>query len=356
MNVRSIAALAALLALTGCANMPFYGSQSIQSEPAASDSRRQMGGENKNHPQVTFKKGPGFVDPKIQPYSVMGKTYWPVQSAMGFREEGFASWYGIDFHGKKTATGEVYDMFGVSAAHKTLPLGTKVRVHNMENGRTLDLVINDRGPFVDGRVIDLSYASARLLGMADNGLARVRVEGLEENPALAGANAKAMQAARSEGARRPAPPAVAKPTFTEKNITDEPMHSGSVHASARPAKAAPAKSVPSPKSAQARPVAQQAEARPAAQPAAQASGQPSAQADGRYIVQVGAFSQEDNARRVKDKLVQAGFRGAKVTRSERGGKVLSVVHAGNYERKEAAEEALRTVKQEFPASFISSGA
>lgn len=355
MNVRSIAALAALLALTGCANMPFYGSQSIQSEPAASESRRAMGGENKSHPPVVFKKGPGFVDPKIQPYSVMGKTYWPVQSAMGFREEGYASWYGIDFHGKKTATGEVYDMFGVSAAHKTLPLGTKVRVHNLENGRTLDLVINDRGPFVDGRVIDLSYASARLLGMADNGLARVRVDGLEENPALAGAGGKMMQASRSEGSRRPAPPAVAQPTFTEKNITDEPLHSGSVHASARPAKAAPARSVQPVRNAQ---PAQAAQARPSSQPVAQpvSTQAAAAQADGRYTVQVGAFSQEDNARRVKDKLVQSGFRGARVTRSERGGKVFSVVHAGNYERKEAAEEALRTVKQEFPASFISSGA
>lgn len=356
MNVRSLATLAALLLLTGCANMPFYGSQSISSEAPASEARRQMSGENKNHPQVVYKKGPGFVDPKIQPYSVMGKTYWPVQSAMGFREEGFASWYGIDFHGKKTATGEVYDMFGVSAAHKTLPLGTKVRVHNMENGRTLDLVINDRGPFVDGRVIDLSYASARLLGMADNGLARVRVEGLEENPALAAGNAKTMQASRADSAKRPAPPAVARPTFVEKNITDEPMHDGSVHASAKPTSTASAKSVRSPKSvqtAQAQPV-QTVHAATPVQPKAQAL-----QADasgGKYIVQVGAFSQEDNARRVKDKLVQAGFRGAKVTRSERGGKVLSVVHAGNYERKEAAEEALRTVKQAYPASFISTGA
>ncbi len=349
MNFRPTAALAALLLLSGCASMPFYGSQSISSEPPAGDQRRQMSGENRNHPQVTFKKGPGFVDPKIQPYSVMGKTYWPVQSAMGFREEGFASWYGIDFHGKKTATGEVYDMFGVSAAHKTLPLGTKVRVHNLENGRTLDLVINDRGPFVDGRVIDLSYASARLLGMADNGLARVRVEGLEENPALAGASAKTMQASRTDTARRPAPPSVAQPTFVEKNITDEPLHNGSVHASGRPVKAAPAKSVQSPKSVQTV-AAVQPQPKPAASQAAVS------QADGRYTVQVGAFSQEDNARRVKDKLVQAGFRGARVTRSERGGKVLSVVHAGNYERKEAAEEALRTVKQEFPASFISTGA
>ena len=114
---------------------------------------------------MLYRTQPGQVDPKTQPYSVMGKTYWPVQSAMGFSQEGNASWYGMDFHGKKTATGETYDMFSISAAHKTLPLGSKVRVTNLDNGRELELTINDRGPFVDGRVIDLSYASARLLGM-----------------------------------------------------------------------------------------------------------------------------------------------------------------------------------------------
>lgn len=347
MHLLKLIALASLVSLAGCAYMPMYGTQQgIPSDPPA-NAKAMPGGENRNRPQVTFKRGPGMVDPKIQPYSVMGKTYWPVQTALGFREEGFASWYGIDFHGKKTATGEVYDMFGVSAAHKTLPLGTKVRVHNLENGRTLDLVINDRGPFVDGRVIDLSYASARLLGMADNGLARVRVEGLEENPVLAGASQKMMQAARPDQVKRPAPP-----TYTERSIVDEPMHTGAVQASARPSNA-PAKTSAS-RPAQ---LAEAKAAKPSASVGQQASVQaPASQPGGKYAVQVGAFSQEDNARRVKDKLVQAGFRGAKVTRTERAGKVLSVVQAGSYEHKERAEEALRTLKQEFPASFISTGA
>jgi rare lipoprotein A len=306
---------------------------------SSSSSRHAYSGENTSHPPVILKKGSGSVDPKIQPYSVMGKTYWPVQSALGFREEGYASWYGMDFHGKKTATGETYDMFGVSAAHKTLPLGSKVRVHNLNNGRTLDLVINDRGPFVDGRVIDLSYASARLLGMADTGLAHVRVEGLEENPNLADARgtkssrgAQVAQATRVQQPRRGS-------TFTESDIREETPRQ-------RPAQTAQATTKSRP--------AQVAATKPA--PASTNSMQASTHNSGKYAVQVGAFSQDENARRVHAKLVQAGFGGAKITRTERDGKQLLVVQAGSYEERDSAEEALRSLKQEFPASFISSGA
>ncbi len=112
------------------------------------------------------------------PYKVMGQWYQPLPDARGFRQEGTASWYGRDFHGRPTSSGEPYDMHGVSAAHKILPLGTWVRVYNLENRRYLDLRINDRGPFVAGRVIDLSYGAALRLGMADNGLAPVRVVAL----------------------------------------------------------------------------------------------------------------------------------------------------------------------------------
>jgi rare lipoprotein A len=180
LRVCIVAAL--LLALAGCAGMPMGGAQRVYSEAPRQSVRPQQA--DKAAPQVAYRARAGETDPKIKPYSVMGKTYWPVQSGLGFREEGFASWYGIDFHGKKTATGEVYDMFSISAAHKTLPLGTKVRVTNLENGRELELVVN---------VVALLWTAAsstflrlaRLLGMADNGLARVRVEGDDENPVLA---------------------------------------------------------------------------------------------------------------------------------------------------------------------------
>ncbi len=335
MNCIRFVIMLALLALAGCAYLPVGESQRLHSEAPRHPSRQQAQGNDA--PQLKYAKLPGQVDPKIKPYSVMGKTYWPVQSGLGFQEEGFASWYGIDFHGKKTATGEVYDMFSISAAHKTLPLGTKVRVTNLENGRELELVVNDRGPFVDGRIIDLSYASARLLGMADNGLARVRVVGVEENPVLANARAKGVAVASAQPA-----PRTSKAIFVERDINDGPMNAQPT----RVAQSRPVQAQAPVVAAKARPVERQAQAQ-------QASLQ---QQGASFCVQVGAFSQDENARRVKDRLVQSGFRGAKVERAVRGGRELSVVKAGSFSAREQAEEVLRAVQGEFPASFISSGA
>lgn len=112
-------------------------------------------------------------------YTVRGKTYRPLISAEGFQEEGVASWYGKDFHGKKTANGERYNMHGMTAAHKLLPLGTKVRVTHMSNGRSIIVRVNDRGPFSGNRIIDLSYAGAQQLGLIGTGTARVRVQAMD---------------------------------------------------------------------------------------------------------------------------------------------------------------------------------
>jgi rare lipoprotein A len=117
---------------------------------------------------------PGY--PK--PYKVYGRWYQPLPDSKGFRQRGIASWYGEDFHGKKTSSGEAYDMYALTAAHKTLPLGTYVRVHNLENNRQVDLRINDRGPFVKSRIIDLSYAAAKKIGIVETGTASVEVVAL----------------------------------------------------------------------------------------------------------------------------------------------------------------------------------
>ncbi|MDK2957391.1 MAG: rare lipoprotein [Desulfovibrionales bacterium] len=117
-------------------------------------------------------------NPKTKPYSVLGKTYYPLSASYGYNEVGTASWYGEDFHGKLTATGDVYNMYNLTAAHKTLPLGTVAEVTNLENGRKVQVLINDRGPFVDDRLIDLSYGAAKALGSVEKGLARVRVRAL----------------------------------------------------------------------------------------------------------------------------------------------------------------------------------
>ncbi len=114
-----------------------------------------------------------------RPYQIKGVWYYPLPSAEGFVEEGIASWYGSDFHGKPTACGEPYDMWAMTAAHKTLPLGTSVKVTNLQNQRSIVLRINDRGPFVAGRVIDLSCRAAQELGSYGRGTAPVRVEAVQ---------------------------------------------------------------------------------------------------------------------------------------------------------------------------------
>jgi rare lipoprotein A len=111
-----------------------------------------------------------------KPYTVFGVNYVPLADASGYRERGVASWYGKKFHGRRTSSGEPYDMYGMTAAHRTLPLPTYVRVRNLENGRSVVVRVNDRGPFLHNRVIDLSYTAAARLGVLGKGTAMVEVE------------------------------------------------------------------------------------------------------------------------------------------------------------------------------------
>ena len=113
-----------------------------------------------------------------KPYTINGERYEPLSSHEGFVQSGIASWYGSDFHGKPTSNGEAYDMHALTAAHKTLPLGVYVKVRNRDNGRETVVRINDRGPFVAGRIIDLSYSAAKGLGIVGSGTAPVRIEAL----------------------------------------------------------------------------------------------------------------------------------------------------------------------------------
>lgn len=113
-----------------------------------------------------------------KPYEVDGQRYQPLRDHRGFHQRGIASWYGRKFHGRKTSNGEIYDMYGLSAAHKTLPLGVYVKVTHLGNGRHIVVRINDRGPFVAGRIIDLSYGAAKKLGIVKSGTAQVELVAL----------------------------------------------------------------------------------------------------------------------------------------------------------------------------------
>jgi rare lipoprotein A len=113
-----------------------------------------------------------------RPYVVMGREYVPATALAPYREQGMASWYGRKFHGQRTSTGEVYDMFAMTAAHPTLPIPSYARVTSVASGRSVVVRVNDRGPFLHGRIVDLSYAAAHRLGIAQRGSGEVVVESL----------------------------------------------------------------------------------------------------------------------------------------------------------------------------------
>jgi len=140
-------------------------------------------------------------------YEVLGKTYRVMDQAEGFRERGHASWYGKKFHGRKTANGEIYDMFKMTAAHKRLPLPSYVRVTNVSNGKSIVVRVNDRGPFHKGRIIDLSYAAAAKLGMLQHGATMVEIEALQP-----GRPGETMVAQAAPPSAAPPPPPPAEPT------------------------------------------------------------------------------------------------------------------------------------------------
>lgn len=152
------------VALTGCASSPIYN------QPATDRSVV--------NPPRASRGNPPF-------YEVFGKRYYVLQSSDGYRERGIASWYGPDFHGKPTSGGEIYDMHAMTAAHKTLPIPTWVEVTNLENDRRVIVKVNDRGPFVDDRVIDLSFRAAQELDMISTGTTRVQLRALGSPAALA---------------------------------------------------------------------------------------------------------------------------------------------------------------------------
>jgi rare lipoprotein A len=163
-----------LLVFACCAALAGCGSIKPQDGPptSASAARRGLPGDPVPRPEAKSRYGNGPV------YEVLGKRYTVMPSAAGYKERGVASWYGNKFHGNLTSNRETYDMHAMTAAHKTLPLPTYVRVRNLGNGKTIVVRVNDRGPFVSNRIIDLSYSAARKLDMIGTGTGLVEVEAI----------------------------------------------------------------------------------------------------------------------------------------------------------------------------------
>jgi rare lipoprotein A len=194
----------ALLALAGCASTPAPAPvRDVTVDPPKAPVSTQATPTRK--PKVVLKRGGGFYKddgpgddipdglddipepqprweplhkPATRPYVVLGQQYVPNTTLRPYKARGIASWYGRKFHGQKTSVGEIYDMFGLTAAHPTLALPSYVRVTSLENGRSIVVRVNDRGPFHAGRIIDLSYTAAYRLGLIDGGSGMVEVEAI----------------------------------------------------------------------------------------------------------------------------------------------------------------------------------
>ncbi|WP_418357426.1 MULTISPECIES: septal ring lytic transglycosylase RlpA family protein [Shewanella] len=179
MTIRTFMLVVFCCALTSCSSND--GNSAVKKP--ASKSRYQMEHDRypDDAPDVSLVRN---AQPKFEPYSrqgnrdytVLGKHYKVLDTGKGFKERGHASWYGSKFHGHLTSNGERYDMYTMSAAHKNLPLPSYVKVTNLDNNKQIIVRVNDRGPFHEGRVIDLSYAGAYHLGMLAKGTARVEIE------------------------------------------------------------------------------------------------------------------------------------------------------------------------------------
>jgi len=198
------ALLAALLA--GCASDP-----KLPSRPGGRDGPpAEVPAEIARTPDAIPRIEPIRQGGPNKPYEVLGQSYTPLARDVPVREQGIASWYGRKFHGRRTASGEVYNMYAMTAAHKTMPLPSYARVRNPANGRETVVRVNDRGPFVRGRIIDLSYAAAVKLGVA-GGIAPVEVERITHDEIRSGdwqrGGAPAAEPAPAPPARPDLPPA-----------------------------------------------------------------------------------------------------------------------------------------------------
>ncbi len=265
-----------------------------------------------------------------EPYQVAGKWYYPKED-YSYVETGLASWYGAKFHGQETANGETFDMNAVSAAHRTLPLPSIVRVTNLDNGRSLKVRVNDRGPYARGRIIDLSRRAAELLGFRDAGTAKVRVKLLEKESRVAKRRARSGEPVPESFKAEKAPaPDVKTASLETGGPTDDTA--GRITAKATAGGGEVEASVET-----------TTDATNAAAWASSSDGVEKVAVTGpnKLYVQAGAFVDYANARNLKARLSDLGR--ARVTRKTVGSEKFYRVRLGPVSDVDAADSLLRSV-------------
>jgi len=244
-----------------------------------------------------------FAQANMRPYTISGRRYTPMQDNSGFRQEGLASWYGRQFHGKRTANGETYDMYAMTAAHPTLPIPSYARVTRPSTGRSVIVRVNDRGPFHSNRIIDLSYAAAAMLDLIAPGTATVIVEAISHDQIRAGTYAQPTQAAASKPVQTvPQAPQVQVPQAQTTPVQTTPVQTTPVQTTpvqTTPVQTAPMQtaSEPTPPAPTAPRAAQPQSTSPPIAPQAPKTAQ-----SRQIFLQFGAFSVAENAYRLASDL------------------------------------------------------
>ena len=248
--------------------------------------------------KVKKQDSPNVVKPvlKTDPYTVHGRTYIPHLSSKGYKAQGLASWYGDDFHGKTTANGETYNMYAMTSAHRTLPMGTMLEVTDRSTGRKVIVRVNDRGPFADPdlRIIDLSYAAASKLGIVNKGITPVELRAIE-------------------------------------NVNVEPVESTEIVAET----AAPEEEAVVEETVQAAPEVEELIITE------------EATAQAHYYIQVGAFTERDRAQAVLETLRSNGYKESRMVEVNVNGQTFLRVQAGYFYNIPAAEDAMASLEPEY---------
>jgi rare lipoprotein A len=340
-----LAVAAALCAgLGACAETHIASHAAKKAQRAVTAREQQANLPKDNEPRQDGK--PSFY--KVgDPYQIDGKWYYPKED-YSYRETGVASWYGDEFHGRYTANGEIFNMHAVSAAHRTLPMPSVVRVTNLENGRALVVRLNDRGPFAKDRIIDLSHRGADLLGFRAKGTARVKVEILPEE-------SRKMKEAALQGKRitlaalapdaEDDPEIAAAPGLTPAAGADDGFPPALAAGEPPPPRAAPlipVSAVPLDDATKPEQLAAlKTGAGPATSSASRAAPPPQRPWSRQVYVQTGAYAQFDNAVRVQTAI--DGIGPATIAPIAAGGQRFYRVRLGPYPSPNHAETALEQV-------------
>ena len=252
-----------------------------------------------------------------KPYRVFNKMYYPLKESDNYRARGIASWYGKKFHGRKTSNGETYDMYAMTAAHKTLPLPSYVRVRNLNNGHTVTVRVNDRGPFLENRLIDLSYAAAARLGIVGGGTGLVEVVSLTPG-ATEPPDSPMVATARDGGSTRNAG-AISSATARDGGSTG--VRSLEANAGAvSSGRAEPMGAIPM-----------------SLPPEAEIAVAP------RLYLQVGAFVSQDNAEQLRQQLERADFQQVQVLAATHDNTTLYHVRIGPLQSVDASDSLAQRI-------------